>query len=49
MKWSLFPAFNEMDLAVGKAGAGEMKLGLEIALVQGKEPLLPWGCIRLMS
>ena len=27
----------------GKAGAGEMELGLEIALVEGKEPLLPWG------
>ena len=34
---------------LGKAVAGEMELGLGIALVQGKETLLPWGFIRLMS
>lgn len=32
-----------------KAGAGEMELGQDIALMEGKEPLLPWGQIRLMS
>ena len=37
------------DCAFGKTGAGEMELGSEIALVEGKEPLLPWGQIRLMS
>jgi len=26
-----------------KAGAGEMELGWKIALMEGKEPLLPWG------
>lgn len=38
-----------LDRAFGKDGTGEMELGLEIALVEGKEPLLPWGQIRLMS
>ena len=49
MKCSLFPAFFCMVCELGKAGAGVMELGLEIALVEGKEPLLPWGQIRLMS
>jgi hypothetical protein len=31
MKWSLFPAFCGVFPAVGKAGAGKMKLGLEFA------------------
>jgi len=43
MKCSLFPAFFCMVCELGKAGAGVMELGLEIALVEGKEPLLPWG------
>jgi hypothetical protein len=37
------------DRAYWKAGAGEMELVQDIALMQGKEPLLPWGQIRLMS
>lgn len=43
MKWSLFPAFFMWLVYWEKAGTGEMKLGQEIALVEGKEPLLPWG------
>ena len=39
----------DLDHAFGKAGAGEMELGQDIALMEGKEPLLPWGQIRLMS
>ena len=31
------------DRALERPEAGEMKLGPQIALVEGKEPLLPWG------
>ena len=41
MKCSLFPAFSVRTVYWEKAGAGGMELGLEIALVEGKEPLLP--------
>jgi len=49
MKWSLFPAFFVWIVNWGKDGTGEMELGQEIALMEGKEPLLPWVQIRLMS
>ena len=41
MKCSLFPAFFVWLVYGEKAGASEMELGQEIALMEGKEPLLP--------
>jgi hypothetical protein len=52
LHWNEANGWDEMELvsglcasdrAFGKAGTGEMELGQEIALVEGKEPLLPWG------
>lgn len=45
----LVPGLFSVGCVLEKAGAGEMELGLGIALMEGKEPLLPWGSIRLMS
>lgn len=57
LEWSDWMGWNGacsrpflFGLSVGKRPwAGEMELGADIALMEGKEPLLPWGQIRLMS
>ena len=45
----LVSGFLRFGQCVWKAGAGEMELGTDIALVQGKEPLLPWGSYGLWA
>jgi len=45
----LVPGLSCVVGVFGKAMTGGMELGLENRAMQGKEPLLPWGKIRLMS